>query len=196
MKELLPLAARLPAGPNVSMHLLSNNALVRKYGNITDKIPFHPCSAHWLFAAEVLPSHVEDVIYMGTDQLVVDDLELLWHNAFHMGWDRSKLFANPEERIKQTICRANGKARHLKNNKSKEEQHLFFLSGIATGSNIFSLRNSRRYGLVEWISQVLHRFPPSSFALGDQTIVNRYGMEYPERMTLLQCNVDVRAIWE
>lgn len=48
--------------------------------------------------------------------------------------------------------------------------------------------------MAEWLTKLFERFPPKSFGLADQDIVNRYGMEHPERIALLQCNVDVQGI--
>merc|ERR1712232_1207972 len=97
-------SSKLKSCSRVILHLVRIAPVLERHAQFIYEVPFQPCAAVFFLASEIFPESVEDVIFFGTDQLIVDDLELHLEMAIHMGWNSDeKLFALPEERLKFSI---------------------------------------------------------------------------------------------
>eukprot|EP00930_Biecheleria_cincta_P031174 TRINITY_DN21634_c0_g1_i1.p1 TRINITY_DN21634_c0_g1~~TRINITY_DN21634_c0_g1_i1.p1 ORF type:complete len:504 (-),score=66.04 TRINITY_DN21634_c0_g1_i1:45-1556(-) len=179
-KQIEEVAAGSGNSSSVNITLLPIESLMQKYGEAVHL--FRHCASANLFLHEVLPLDVEEIFILGADQLVVSDLAKVWDNAVEMGWDDSKLMASGEECVEpRSRCGwyAGG------------SKHKFFQNGMSSGTTMFSVKNMRRYRYSAWVLNAISRFP--LLKLGDQDIFNRYAMENPHNVTLLQCHLNLRA---
>lgn len=180
LEQIQQVGAGFGDGPSVSIKLIPISRLRKKYGAALDL--FRPCASVNLFLHEVMPPDVTDVIVLGADQLVVDDLAKAWDDAQAMGWDGTKLLGSGEECVEpRTHCGwYHGGS-----------PHKFFQNGMSSGTSMFSVKNMRAYRFSAWVLNAISRFP--RLTLGDQDVFNRYAVENPHNVTLLQCNLNLRT---
>eukprot|EP00930_Biecheleria_cincta_P035773 TRINITY_DN2458_c0_g1_i1.p1 TRINITY_DN2458_c0_g1~~TRINITY_DN2458_c0_g1_i1.p1 ORF type:complete len:447 (+),score=73.60 TRINITY_DN2458_c0_g1_i1:65-1405(+) len=165
----------------LNISFLNVRPLDAKYGDTLNL--FARCGLVPMVMHEMLPSNVMEMQYFGADQIIVDDLELGWTEAKQMGWDGSKLFGLAEECVvPEGTCGWYYGTPRFK----------FGRNGLNSGSTLYSLHNMRQQGLTQWLAQAVVKHK-GFIALGDQDLMNLYGQEHPDRVSLLQCNFDLRG---
>lgn len=168
----------------LNISFLNVGALDVKYGDTMNL--FARCCMVPIFVHELVPPDVKEIQLLGADQVFVDDPEHSWAEAKKMGWDGTKMFAAPEECVEpRGRCGYYNLDAHRREGIPK-----FGHNGLNAGSILYSLENMRKYGFSQW---AVRAAKTNTLELGDQSIVNIFAKEHPERVSLRQCNVNVRT---